>query len=1306
MPQLIPVVISAVATAGAAVASAATAVGAFIWGAGTWVQYAIVASGAAFGMKLLTPKPNFNSITSNALGRMVMTRDTITSRRAVYGRLRVAGPMAYLGTTSDVGSDKNENLHMILALAGHETDGLDAIYSNDTLVVSGAYFNPDFTGKFDYQFKNGTPTQTSFVFDDPVWTDKNPPTSASLANISALYCGLVADQSVYPNGVPTITTVLRGKPVLDMDDITEIPACDNPALILRDYLVNYFGAAASEIDTDSFTTARDICDEIPSGYTEKRYRCNHSFTLDSKPAEVIQDILNTMYGKLIYSNGKFVVKAGAYYAPVYTINEDDLAGGVSITTAASVGSSFNAVQGKFIDGADVTSSYAPADFVPVTSSFYLNKDQGNYAVSDISLAGVTSHTQARRLAKITLLDARQDLVVSFPAKVGGLRMVAGDNVNLTLDRYGWDKKVFEIIELQVNPDFTTNFTLKETAAEIFDFPVDEDVDRDLSPNTGLPDPFFVSPPKNFTVTETTTKDSDGTIFPSVTMDWDSANTGSISDIEISYLDNAGSTYEVLGKFGNFVGTHTTLDVSTGKTYTFRARNFNYLGTPSAFVSQSITLSGSLERPQPPESTTVTGGTGSLSVTWANNAVDTDYASTDIWVNTTNASASADYQGSVSGTTWNRTITTSSLHYVWLKNKNTSGLESDVAFAGSASVASLGTGAEGPAGPSGSYNVGIYKRSPLVPTTPTGNLPVAGWTTTIPADDGNALWVSYGLVSGEDGTTLIGTWSTPARLSGVVSYYQTSAPSNGVNATLALGDLWFDSDDAFRVYRWDGAAWISVQDGTIPQLTGSLADLSGSLSSTDATVASINGEVDANTADVLALTGSVVGLQNDVLSLSSSYESTSGSVSADLNNIFATYATEEFAIAVSAYSASVEYGNATASAESYTNNTLVNYATKDFAVATSDFSASVAFNNATASANAYTDSSLTLYATEDFALTQDQQTSTASYNNATASFENTLTSYATQDYAQTTATNTVNASVDPGGVVSSSIESSVSTVSTALADLSGSVAAEYVLEVTAGNRVAGFRITNAGGGGGSSDFIVQSDKFQIVNTSGGQNKVPFLVDGTGVYIDEATIRSLDAGKITAGTVTVAVQLDAATLVAAKMSVNSDLFNSATPANLMPVIAFTRDDLASGGAISISGLSTHPTWTYQTSTSCILGSYDIGASGLVDTRIGQSTAVFDVNIIGNHSITASGSILFGGAYRKRTGGGAWGSWTNISHDNFAYFNSSNSGNIQWADNVSISGIGATDEIQFGVRTAKSGTPTGTIGGLSLSVSAPNM
>ncbi len=789
--------------------------------AATYAAYAIVAAGTYASIRSMQKIPNLGSLQGDAAGKVSMTRDTVASRRVIYGMARVSGPVVFASTNSSGTSGKNEFLHMIVALAGHEVTEFKSIFFNDVQAWDSgsgqsALFPAD---KLAMTYKIGAASQTAYDMTPPTeWTSDH-----RLNSIASVYVRLTADPNTYPNGIPNISATIVGHQLQD-ENGNNVNYYDNPALILRHYLLNYFGADTTEIDATSFGIAKDACNYEPYGAgTGKRYTCNYTFTLNTKPAKVIEDILKTCYGKLVYTNGKFVIKAGVYNTPTVYLNEDDLIGGINVTTKSSQANAFNSVRGLFIDGNTYTSSFQASDFVPITSSFYLNEDDNFDNPIDIELSGVTDHTIARRIAKLTLLDSRQDLSVQCTTKISGLQLIAGDNVYLSVARYGWVNKVFEVNELTINSDLSIGLLLKETSSDIYDFPVGEDVDRDLSPNTNLPNPFIVQPPVGFSVTETTTVDADGTVFPSATLNWSASYSGSISDISVEYKETSSADFDALGIFPRTDSTFTTLDVVAGKTYMFRARNLNYLGVFSSYVSKSLKINGDNTAPQTPTGITATGGTGSFSLNWTNPAVDTDYKFTRIWLNTANNFSTSTVQGTISGTTWNKTITSSSTYYAWLQNIDTSNNTSSVSSQVNAAVFALGTGDAGPSGSAGNIQYQIYRRSATPPATPTGNLTPAFWSTSIPADDGNALWVSVGLISGGDGITLIGSWSTPERLTGKVSWYQTTAPTGATTASISIGDLWWDTDDNYKPYRWNGTTWQAVDDGRITPISQSVVN---------------------------------------------------------------------------------------------------------------------------------------------------------------------------------------------------------------------------------------------------------------------------------------------------------------------------------------------------------------------------------------------------------------------------------------------------------------------------------------------------
>jgi len=64
---------------------------------------------------------------------------------------------------------------------------------------------------------------------------------------------------------------------------------------------------------------------------------------------------------------------------------------------------------------------------------------------------------------------------------------------------------------------------------------------------------------------------------------------------------------------------------------------------------------------------------------------------------------------------------------------------------------------------------------------------------------------------------------------ITTFYQTTAPT-----AEGEGDLWVDTDDGNKLYRWSGAAWISVQDADISQ---AIADAASAQTTADGKIVS-------------------------------------------------------------------------------------------------------------------------------------------------------------------------------------------------------------------------------------------------------------------------------------------------------------------------------------------------------------------------------------------------------------------------------------------------------------------------------------
>ena len=266
MPQAAPAIAgwAASAAAGSAVASfgAAVAVGvgtAIVYGA----VYVAVTVAIGYGLSALATSLYAGKLGAgglNAANPLQMSRNATPSRRVIYGRTRVSGPMLF----AHVSGLNNKYLYLVVALAGHPCAAMEDIYFNDELVTFDGSGNA--TGKFAGVAKVvkhlGATDQASdamLVAACPgIWTADH-----RLRGVTYLAVQLTYDTAKLPGGIPNITGVAKGRIVYDPRTETSIWSA-NVALCILDYLISPFGLKAdlaTEIDLPSFVAAANVCDE-------------------------------------------------------------------------------------------------------------------------------------------------------------------------------------------------------------------------------------------------------------------------------------------------------------------------------------------------------------------------------------------------------------------------------------------------------------------------------------------------------------------------------------------------------------------------------------------------------------------------------------------------------------------------------------------------------------------------------------------------------------------------------------------------------------------------------------------------------------------------------------------------------------------------------------------------------------------------------------------------------------------------------------------------------------------------------------
>lgn len=134
------------------------------------------------------------------------------------------------------------------------------------------------------------------------------------------------DKDVY-SGLPEISFVIRGKNDIYDPRTGQKGYTDNAALCIADYLAQPvwgFGRGVggiqygTQIPDDELIAAANICDEqvaLATGGVENRYTCNGAFPISVNPGEVLQNLLTSCCGRLVFIGGQYFIQPAAWVSP-------------------------------------------------------------------------------------------------------------------------------------------------------------------------------------------------------------------------------------------------------------------------------------------------------------------------------------------------------------------------------------------------------------------------------------------------------------------------------------------------------------------------------------------------------------------------------------------------------------------------------------------------------------------------------------------------------------------------------------------------------------------------------------------------------------------------------------------------------------------------------------------------------------------------------------------------------------------------------------------------------------------------------
>jgi len=700
-----PVSMIAIGNAAFAALSLQTSSLALLYATGLAVQIGISAV-TSWALSALAPKPDM----SGGVGRGLKTniRDAASPHDFVYGKIRKGGTITYLEGEP---SASNSYLSMIIVLAGHAVNSIGDIYINDELAtINGSGFvtndrwsvssdsTPNKIQIFKYNGTQSTPSAPLQSHSEVVDADTN-----FVGNtMSYLYVRMKYSPEVFSGGIPTFTAVVEGKKVYDPRTATTAYSA-NAALCVRDYLIAQYGLDEDTINIDdtSFSVAANTSDEdvdlvdywgSGSTPTEKRYEINGVLSAANTPNVNLQKMMTACAGTLFWGGGKWKLKVGDYIAPTLSLTLDDVRGPLNISTKTSRRDNFNTVRGTFVnhdplyeeDGSPAPINWLLQDYPEIESATFIAEDNGVKIPLDLELPLTTSSSMAQRLAKMTLLRAREQITLSVDFSVAAFEAQVGEVIEFTAERYGWVNKEFEVVGwkffISEEGDLRVNLSLRETSEAAFAWDADER--QIIANNSNLPDYRVGVTVANLTAVNNGGRvSSDGTWWPRVRLSWDSSASGFVDSYDIRYKVNGEA--DTLFRYTSANQNSVTInDLSDGQTYYFEVRARTGAGYVGAWASTTLTIAADTTAPSAPTMIGAFGQIGQIEIRWTNPS-DADFSYANVYRNIVDNFATATNFASIGGTRTIHQVVAGETRYYWVTAVDYSGNESGPSASGSA-----------------------------------------------------------------------------------------------------------------------------------------------------------------------------------------------------------------------------------------------------------------------------------------------------------------------------------------------------------------------------------------------------------------------------------------------------------------------------------------------------------------------------------------------------------------------------------------------------------------------------------------------
>lgn len=361
----------------------------------------------------------------------------------VVGTLGLAGKLEYENTWGTSGGTPNAYLTQVISLSDLPIAALTGLFADaETQTISGSgHVDQGFpvagsrAGNLWVEFYDGTQSTASAFLLSKFGSDPDRPWLSDMVGQGVAYVTLTAlyDRTVW-SGFPTFLPVVQGILLYDprqdstaggsgsqlRSDPTTWAFSDNPVVIIYNILIGIQYAGTwlwgmqdnvdpARLPYAIWAAAMDACDEsvsLDAGGSETRFRVGREISVAEKPADVITELLVACNGRISEAAGIYSIIVGAPGDAVGSLTDEDviITEGSTLEPFPTLDTIVNGATGTYLEPSQ---AWASKEAVPYYRSDLETEDDGRRQAEDLTLTAVFSGTQAQRILKATVEDARR-----------------------------------------------------------------------------------------------------------------------------------------------------------------------------------------------------------------------------------------------------------------------------------------------------------------------------------------------------------------------------------------------------------------------------------------------------------------------------------------------------------------------------------------------------------------------------------------------------------------------------------------------------------------------------------------------------------------------------------------------------------------------------------------------------------------------------------------------------------------------------------------------------------------------------------